>query len=146
VSTVAASSKEWTLQGALRKKKIVSITGKSENSELKGVQPIPKDYWDLSVTRLAEDTTPDKVKTFLQGKGIDVKETWVFNSRIAGCKTAKVRISIEHKERAKNAEIWPAFAKIHDWIITPKSVKRKNSPDSGKKDAPLPPVVVDGEA
>ena len=88
----------------------------SGDSELEGVAPIAKDYWEISVTRLAESTTADKVKAHLQNKGIEVKEVFLLSSKIKGTKAAKVRVDVAHKERAKSPEFWPVHCRVSDWI------------------------------
>ena len=93
---------------------------------MEGVAPFVKNYFDLSVSRLSTSATPDKVKQFLQERGIDVKEVWVFDSKIQGTKSAKVRISIEHKEKAKDGNIWPEHTRVEDWLYKPKSVRQKS--------------------
>lgn len=124
---VAVTKREWSLSGAIRRKNIASVIGSNTSSSLEAVASPVRDYWDLSVTRLKDNTTPDKVKSSLQGYGVEVKETWVFNSRIQGAKTAKVRVAREHKDKAKTPAFWPPGAKIHDWVYVPKSLRKTHA-------------------
>ena len=94
---------------------------------MEGVAPIVRDYWDLSLSRLSISATPDKVKHFLQERGVDVKEVWVFNSKIQGTKSAKVRISLEHKDKAKNGDMWPEHTRVEDWLYKPKAERQKGT-------------------
>jgi hypothetical protein len=123
--TLAKDLRPWNLANALKNRKVTSITGKASASALKGVKPVTRDYWDLSVTRLALETTADLVKTTLQSHHIEVKDVQIFNSKIKGCKSAKVKVCLEHKDKVKNENVWPEFVRIHDWIYKPKSVRPK---------------------
>jgi hypothetical protein len=111
----------------LKKKNKASIVGKGESSILKGVKPdpkLPKDYWDLSVTHLALETTGDQVREALEAQLIKVKDVSVFGSKIKGCMSAKVRIALEDVAKAKSEENWPQFVRVHDWVYKPKEKKR----------------------
>ena len=117
-STTAASPR-WNLVQARNKKKIVPITGqvvKKDDDELEGVPPIVRDFWDLSVSRLKETATADKVRSHLHKYGIEVKDVFILSSKIRGTKSAKVRVAREHRERAKSPDIWPQHCKIADWV------------------------------
>jgi hypothetical protein len=117
-----SKSKDWTLVEARKNKKIVPVEGKGVTSILKGVPPPAKDFWDISVFRLSEAATEDKVKTFLQGHGVEVREVFVFASKVKGTKSSKVRVALVRKVRAMDENIWPS--QIQDWIRKPKSARR----------------------
>ena len=68
------------------------------------------------MSRLIEGTTPDKVKTHLHSKGIEVKEVFVFPSKIKGTVAARVRVLIEHKPKALDANNWPPHVRVQSWI------------------------------
>ena len=129
-STFADKTKElrgkgggWLVQA--RKKKNSPITvGKEKSSSLEGVAPVVKNHWDLSVSRLSTTASPDKVKQYLQERGIDVKEVWVFDSKIQGTKSAKVRIALEHREKAKDGKLWPEHTRVENWLYKPKSERQ----------------------
>ena len=70
-----------------------------------GVASFVRDFWDLSVSRLNPSATSDKIKLYLQDRQIEVKEVFVFDSKIPGTKSAKVRVAVEHKDKAKKGEI-----------------------------------------
>ena len=74
----------------------------------------------MSASRLEDSATPGRVKRLLQGHVIEVKEVFVFASKIKGTKAAKVRVDIDHKERAKDGKIWP------DWIYKAKAEKKSS--------------------
>lgn len=116
-------NRPWNLARALKNKKVTSVTGKNMSTSLKVVKPEVKDFWDLSVMRLSPETTGDLLKTTLQSHHIEVKDVSVFDSRIKGCKLANVRISIEHRDKAKHEEIWPEFVRVHDWVYKPRKAK-----------------------
>ena len=63
-------------------------------SSLEGVPPKKRDFWEVSVSRLAGGTTSDKLKFYLQGKRIEVREVLVFPSKIKGTVAAKVRVEL----------------------------------------------------
>ena len=88
----------------------------SGDDGLEGVAPFIRDYWDISVSRLKESTTADKVKTHLHKFGIEVKDVFILTSKIRGTKAAKVRVALEQKDRVKSADIWPQHCKVADWI------------------------------
>ena len=83
---------------------------------MEGVAPYVKDYWEISVSRLKETATADKVKTHLHKHGIEVRDVFILSSKIRGTKAAKVRVALEQKDRFKNAEIWPTHCHVADWI------------------------------
>ena len=67
-TTKDGASDNWTLVKARNKKKIVPVTGqviKRNDDDLEGVPPVIRDFWDLSVSRLKESATADKVKTII---------------------------------------------------------------------------------
>ena len=74
------STNTWSLVQARSKKKIVPVIGTSTTSILEGVAPPKRDFWELSVSRLKADATCEKLKTYLQGKGIEVRDAYVFTS------------------------------------------------------------------
>ena len=125
VESLSQNENRWTLAQARKNKKVIPVIGQSDSQDLKGVAPFKKDHWDISISRLQEDSTSDKVKTFLQSKGIEVRDAFVFSSKIKGTKSARVRIAIEHKEKCKNAEIWPMHCRVSDWVF-----KKKNNASS----------------
>ena len=83
-----------------------------------------RNFWDISVSRLVETTTEDQVKRHLQSNGIEVREVYVFASKIKGTKSAKVRVDLEHKERVKDAELWPPHCRVQDWLYKAKAAKK----------------------
>ena len=89
---------------------------RKDDDELEGVPPITRDFWDISVSRLKDTATADKVKSHLHKYGIEVKDVFILNSKILGTKSAKVRVAREHKDRAKSPDIWPEHCRIADWI------------------------------
>ena len=93
------------LDNARKKKNSVTIVGKEKSSSLVGVAPFVRDFWNLSVSRLNPSATSDKIKLYLQDRQIEVKEVFVFDSKIPGTKSAKVRVAVEHKDKAKKGEI-----------------------------------------
>ena len=118
------NSLPWSLPKARERKKITTVIGDSVTSTLEGVAPIKRDFWELSVSRLKEDVTPEKIKTHLQSHLIEVKDVFVFASKIKGTAAAKVRVDIAHKEKAKAQSVWPLYVRVQDWIYKPKSSKK----------------------
>jgi hypothetical protein len=125
--------KKWTLVQARKNKNIIPIVGKDRSSTLEGVPRPTKDYWEISVLRLKDTTTEDQVRTHLQGQGIDVKEVYVFPSKIRGTKSSKVRVALEQKDRVKDENLWPQHCKIQDWINKPKSARKPATPTTGSE-------------
>ena len=117
---------DW-LSNARKKKNSVRVVGQEKSSSLEGVPPVTRDYWDLSVSRLSLTATPDRVKHHLQAHNIDVREVFVFDSKIKGTKSAKVRVSIEHRDKAKNGNLWPEHTFVQDWFYKPKPSKDAKS-------------------
>jgi hypothetical protein len=83
-----------------------------------------KDYWDVSVTRLALETTADQIKLALGSHTIDVKDVLVFPSKIKGCMSARVRVALQDADKAKSEANWPQFVRVHDWVYKPKERTR----------------------
>ena len=104
------------------------MTGTGESSVLEGVPKQKNDWWDVAVLRLKEgSTSPDKVKSYLQSKNIEVKEVFVFPSKIKGTVSAKVRVALEHKDRALDPAIWPQHLRISSWIKQSKSTRKNDA-------------------
>ena len=133
---LASSGHRSSLVEARGQKKIVPVTGrkvKSDDDDLEGVAPFVRDYWDISVSRLSEAVTADKVKTHLHKHGIEVKDVFILSSKIKGTKAAKVRVVREHKNRVKVPDIWPEHCKVADWINFKKRPKPANATGSGNE-------------
>ena len=133
-ASTTAASPGWNLAQARNKKKIVPITGqvvKTNDGELEGVPPIVRDFWDLSVSRLKETATADKVRSHLHKYGIEVKDVFILSSKIRGTKSAKVRVAREHRERAKSPDIWPQHCRIADWVNFKAKERPVSSGDNG---------------
>ena len=99
---------------------------------LEGVAKAKRDFWEIAVSRLKEGTTEDKIKTHLHGKGIEVKEIFVFPSKIKGTVSAKVRVLLEHKERALDASTWPPHLRISSWMNKSRTVRKNEAPPREK--------------
>ena len=110
-----------------KKRKIVPVTGSGEPSVLEGVAKPKRDFWEIAVSRLREGTTEDKVKTHLERQGITVREAFVFPSKIKGTVAAKVRVALEHKDRALDAGSWPPHLRISSWTNKSKAARRNDA-------------------
>ena len=108
---------------------------KQNEDELEGVAPFVRDFWDISVSRLNENTTADRVKTYLHKYGIEVRDVFILSSKIQGTKAAKVRVAIEHKDRVKNRDIWPEHIRVADWVNNKR--KKKSANTAGQVDGSL---------
>ena len=112
---------EWKIAGQKKRNKKPSVSGtNTETGELKGVPP--RDYWQFSVTRLDEKTTDDAVRRALHRAGVEVRDVWMLKSKFRGTKTAKIRVAREHRDKAKNRELWPLYCQIRDWEFGPRKV------------------------
>ena len=100
------------------------MTGTGESSILEGVAKSKRDYWEVAVLRCKLGTSPEKIKFHLQSKNIEVKEVFVFPSKIKDTVSAKVRVAIEHKDRALDAANWPQHLRISSWTNQSKSTKK----------------------
>ena len=103
------------------------MTGSGESSTLEGVAKPKRDFWEIAVSRLKEGTTEDKVKSHLHGKGIEVKEAFVFPSKIKGTVSAKIRVELAHKGRALDPANWPPHLRISSWINKPKAARKNDA-------------------
>ena len=112
---------------ARKNKKITSVEGKGEEGTLKGVAPYVKDFWDIFVSRLSEETTDDQIKRHLQERGIEVKDVFMLNSKRKGTKSAKVRVVLEHKNRVKDEKLWSKHIRVQDWTHPSKSDRKPTS-------------------
>ena len=82
----------------------------------------------MCCSRLKEDgTSIDKVKSYLQGKGIEVKEVFLIPSKFKGTVSAKVRVALEHKDRALDANTWPPHVRISSWINKSKAARKDDA-------------------
>ena len=128
---LASSQKQWTLAQARNKRKIVPVVGRAErlgDDGLEGVPPSRKNFAEISVSRLKDTVTIDKVRSHLHKHGIEVNDIFLLSSKINGTKSAKIRVAIEHKERVKSPEIWPVHSRVADWV----NFKKKKS-DNGSR-------------
>ena len=100
---------------------------KSSDDDLEGVAPLTRDFWDISVSRLKETATADRIKTHLHKHGIEVKDVFLLSSKIPGTKAAKVRVALEQKDRVKSPEIWPQHCRVADWINFRRKTKVVNA-------------------
>ena len=105
--------------GEHRQMLISTIVGNKVGGDLEGVAPRVKDSWDLFISNLSEKVTDFQLKTYLQGHAMEVKDVWLLNSKKKGTKSAKVRIAIEHRNKAKEPEIWPRYTRVQDWVRKP---------------------------
>lgn len=101
----------------------MSVAGKGEGSILEGVEKTKRNFWEISVSRLAESTTTDKIKSCLHEHQIEVLDVYLFNSKIKGCKSAKVRVALEHRDKVKDENVWPKHSRVQDWIYMPRSTR-----------------------
>ena len=108
----------WLVQ-VRKRKKAEAIVGCKEGGDLEGVAPRVKDFWDLFISNLSEKSTNFQIKSYLQNHGIEVKEVWVLNSKKRGTKSAKVRIALEHKNKAREPNIWSKHIRVQDWVRKP---------------------------
>ena len=108
--------KESWLTQARKTKKSKTIVGNKVGGDLEGVAPRVKDFLDLFVSNLSKKVTDFQLKSYLQGHAIEVKDVWLLNSKKKGTKSAKVRIAIEHRIKAKEPEIWPKYTGVQDWV------------------------------
>ena len=113
--------KSW-LDAVREKRKTETIIGCKEGGDLEGVAPRIKDFWDLFISNLSDKATDFQIKSHLQSHGIEVKEVWILNSKKKGTKSAKARIAIEHKEKAKQSSVWSKFIRVQDWVRKPKNL------------------------
>ena len=127
-SDLVSSRANWTLAKARNKRKIVPVIGRAErigDDDLEGVAPV-KNYAELSISRLKDSVTSDKVKSHLHKHGIEVRDVFILSSKINGTKSAKVRVAVEQKERAKSPDIWPQHCRVADWVNFKKKAKPVN--------------------
>ena len=101
------------------------VVGNCAATTLEGVAPIKRDFWEVSVSRLKEDTSQEKLKTHIQSQGIEVRDVFVFPSKIKGTVSAKVRVDLAHRDRVKEQSIWPNHVRVQDWIYRPKSARKE---------------------
>ena len=118
--------KPWSLPRARDQKKIVPIVGSGAASTIEGVAPLKRDFWELSVSRLKEDTTADKLRAHLHSHHIEVQDVFVFPSKVKGTIATKVRVDLQHRDQAKNQDIWLENIRVQDWIYKPKSARKEN--------------------
>ena len=103
------------------------MTGSGQSSTLEGVAKVKRNFFDIAVLRLKEGSSEEKIRSHLRSQGIEVKEVFVFPSKIKGTVSAKVRVAIEHKERALDAASWPENLRISSWINQSKTARKNGS-------------------
>ena len=103
------------------------MTGSGDSSVLEGVAKTKRDFWELSLSRIKEGTSSDRIRTHLHSKGIEVKEVFVFRSKIKGTASAKVRVALEHKERALDPSNWPPHLRISSWTNKAKTARKNDA-------------------
>ena len=120
-----------------KKKEKDHPSDRGESSAIEAVIKPKRDYWEISVSRLKDNTSSEKVKTHLQSKGIEVKEVFVFPSKNKGTVSAKVRVDIAHKDRALDPANWPPGLRIASWIHKSKKQKHESNHGAAAKVGPV---------
>ena len=110
-----------------KNRKIVPVTGSGESSVLEGVAKPKRNFWELSLSRLKIGSSSDCIKAHLHSKNIEVKDVFVFPSKIKGTVSAKVRVALEHKDRALDAANWPPHLRISSWTNKSKTARNNDA-------------------
>ena len=135
-ATTADTAKEkWTLFQARKKKKIVPVVGSGtgEGNILEAIpRPPPRDYWEISISRIKDTSTEDQVRRQLHNHGIEVRKITLFPSKIKGTKAGRICVAREHRDRVKDAKVWPAGCQVADWIHKPKGIRTPRSVSSAE--------------
>ena len=118
------SNKDNWIVKERKRKNIVPVTGSGQSSTIEGVAKPQRNFWELAILRLSPDCSEDKIRVHLHSKGIEVKEAYVFPSKIKGTVSAKVRVAIEHKDRALDAATWPPHLRISSWTNQSKATRK----------------------
>ena len=110
----AAGSKEgeWTLVKSLRKRNIQAIVGKkqlseSESSRIRVAERRTRNFWDIYVGQLADDTTKSEIEAFLKSNGVEPMECWLLKSSVYLSLSARIRVAVAQKETVLNAKFRP---------------------------------------
>ena len=95
----ASANEGWVLVDKLRQRKIKTFLGQKNQSGTEGkclrtAVRKKRDYWDVYVGSLADDTTKLEIEGFLGGNGVDVMQCWLLGSKIQISLSARVRIPI----------------------------------------------------
>ena len=106
------------------------MVGSGQSSVLESVQKPKRDFWEVAVSRLKDDTTVERIKSHCHGKGIEVKDIFLIPSKNKGTISAKVRVDLAHKDRALDANNWPSGLRISSWLYKPK--KGRNGANQGE--------------
>ena len=121
---------------ARKNKKVVTVIGSGgigdgDANILEAVPSAPRDFWDISVSRLKDTTTDDQIRRQLHQHGIEVKDIFLIPSKIKGTKAARVRVFREHRNRVKEAKVWPVGCRVADWIQKPRTMRAEKTASYG---------------
>ena len=56
----------------------------------------------------------------MKAKAVDTKMCYLLSSRIQGTKSARVRVSLECKEKVLDPGFWPQHVRVRSWLIRPR--------------------------
>ena len=113
---------KWILVDNLRRRKIKPILGnrKDDESSLRGVETRKRDTWNIYVGNLVEGVSETQVLDYLKGRSIDVKKCHLLSSKVRGTCSARVSVSLEHKDKVLDPDSWPEHVRVRSWIIRPR--------------------------
>ena len=120
----ASANEGWVLVDKLRQRKIKTFLGQKKQSGTEGkclrtVVRKKRDYWDVYVGSLADDTTKLEIEGFLGENGVDVMQCWLLGSKIQSSLSARVRIPIQDREKVLDEEFWPEGVRVRSWVMKP---------------------------
>ena len=119
---------KWTLVESLKRRKVTSVVGsRKDGGSLIGVERKVKDTWDLYVGNIAENVGEEVIADYLRKNGVEPRACYMFSSKVRGTKSARIRVSMEDKERTLMPEFWPEFVRVRSWIIRPRWASQPSS-------------------
>ena len=67
-----------------------------------------------------EGVSETQVLDYLKGRSIDVKKCHLLSSKVRGTCSARVSVSLEHKDKVHDPDSWPEHVRVRSWIIRPR--------------------------
>ena len=117
----SARNDKWILVDRLRRRNIKPIVGNRMDVEsgLRGVEARKRDTWDIYVGNLV-GVSETQLLDYLKSQSIEVKKCHLLSSKVRGTCSARLRVSIEHKEKALDPDCWPEHIGVRSWIMRPR--------------------------
>ena len=89
------------------------VQGSREGEVLEGAPPPKRDFF---LSRVKKDTEDEVISTYIASKGIVNSELKLVSNADAKCKSYKLSVNVEYKDKVMCADMWPRGVCIEKWM------------------------------